>query len=144
MQPVPLGGAVSAILGVAAMPGQLVVARRLTQAPHGRQINHARAGLIEVDMGVRQAESDVDGPPPPKHEESKMPAMMLDMTRTAARISSTWLIASICALAAPAHSQQNAPAAVPVGTVIAEKQPISKALDFVASMRSTASTSGRA
>ena len=82
-------------------------------------------------MGVRQAESDVDGPPPPKHEESKMPAMMLDMTRTAARISSTWLIASICALAAPAHSQQNAPAAVPVGTVIAEKQPISKALDFV-------------
>jgi membrane fusion protein (multidrug efflux system) len=29
------------------------------------------------------------------------------------------------------HSQQNAPATVPVGTVIAEKQPIAKALDFV-------------
>jgi membrane fusion protein (multidrug efflux system) len=42
-----------------------------------------------------------------------------------------WATACICALAPPAHSQQDAPAAIPVGTVIAEKEPISKMQDFV-------------
>jgi len=42
-----------------------------------------------------------------------------------------WAIASLCVAVAPARSQQGAPATIPVGTVLAEKQPISKALDFV-------------
>jgi membrane fusion protein, multidrug efflux system len=42
-----------------------------------------------------------------------------------------WASALLCALVVPARSQQGAPATVPVTTVIAEKQPISKALDFV-------------
>ena len=37
----------------------------------------------------------------------------------------------ICALAAPALGQQAAPAAVPVGTVVAERKPIAKSLDYV-------------
>ena len=41
-----------------------------------------------------------------------------------------WATALISALAAPSYAQQNAPA-IPVGIVIAEKQPISKTLDFV-------------
>jgi membrane fusion protein, multidrug efflux system len=41
-----------------------------------------------------------------------------------------WASALICAIARPAYAQ-NAPAAVPVGTVIAQRQPISKGLDFV-------------
>jgi membrane fusion protein (multidrug efflux system) len=41
-----------------------------------------------------------------------------------------WAAALISALATPSYAQQNAPA-IPVGTVIAEKQPISKTLDFV-------------
>jgi membrane fusion protein, multidrug efflux system len=48
-----------------------------------------------------------------------------------ARMRVTILAALFCAFAAPAHSQQSAPAAIPVGVVIAEKQPISKTLDFV-------------
>jgi membrane fusion protein, multidrug efflux system len=46
----------------------------------------------------------------------------------------TWITcatAFTCALAFPAHSQQGAPSTIPVGTVIAEKQPISKTIDFV-------------
>jgi membrane fusion protein (multidrug efflux system) len=39
--------------------------------------------------------------------------------------------ALVCALATPASSQQDAPSTIPVGTVIAERAPISKALDFV-------------
>lgn len=35
------------------------------------------------------------------------------------------------AMVAPGHAQQPAPAAVPVGVVMAEKKPISKSLDFV-------------
>ncbi len=42
-----------------------------------------------------------------------------------------WAATLICSLSFPAHSQQGAPATIPVGTIIAEKQPISKALDFV-------------
>ena len=38
---------------------------------------------------------------------------------------------SMLACVSAAHSQQNTPATVAVGTVIAEKQPIAKALDFV-------------
>ena len=41
-----------------------------------------------------------------------------------------WVTAFAAALAAPSYAQQSAPA-IPVGTVIAEKQPISKTLDFV-------------
>jgi membrane fusion protein, multidrug efflux system len=37
----------------------------------------------------------------------------------------------ICALAAPALGQQPAPAAIPVGTVMAARKPIAKSLDFV-------------
>jgi hypothetical protein len=44
---------VTDILGGGAMLGQCVAARRLTQALHGRQINHARAGLIEINIGER-------------------------------------------------------------------------------------------
>src|SRR5215471_8379969 len=36
-----------------------------------------------------------------------------------------------CAFAAPAYSQQGTPSAVPVGTVVAERKPITKTLDFV-------------
>jgi len=39
--------------------------------------------------------------------------------------------ALMCALAFPASAQQDAPAAIPVGIAIAQKQPVSKALDFV-------------
>jgi membrane fusion protein (multidrug efflux system) len=41
-----------------------------------------------------------------------------------------WATALISALAAPSYAQQTAPA-VPVGTFIAEKQPVSKTQDFV-------------
>jgi membrane fusion protein, multidrug efflux system len=37
----------------------------------------------------------------------------------------------ICALAAPSLAQQPAPAAVPVGTVVAARKPIAKVVDFV-------------
>jgi membrane fusion protein (multidrug efflux system) len=37
----------------------------------------------------------------------------------------------ICGLAAPAHAQHQAPAAVPVGVVKAERKPITQTLDFV-------------
>jgi membrane fusion protein (multidrug efflux system) len=43
----------------------------------------------------------------------------------------TWLLVFILCLASQAHAQQGAPAAIPVSTVSAEKQPISKGLDFV-------------
>jgi membrane fusion protein (multidrug efflux system) len=46
----------------------------------------------------------------------------------------TWIAcatAVTCALASPGHSQQGTPSTIPVGTVIAQKQPVSKALDFV-------------
>jgi membrane fusion protein, multidrug efflux system len=39
------------------------------------------------------------------------------------------VVSSVVAL--PAHSQQGAPSAVPVGTIIAERKPISKTSDFV-------------
>jgi membrane fusion protein, multidrug efflux system len=37
----------------------------------------------------------------------------------------------ICELAVPALGQQGAPAAVPIGTVMAERKPIAKSFDFV-------------
>ena len=37
----------------------------------------------------------------------------------------------VCAFAAPAYPQQSAPATVPVGTVAAERKPVTKTLDFV-------------
>jgi membrane fusion protein (multidrug efflux system) len=46
----------------------------------------------------------------------------------------TWITcatAFTCALASSTHSQQGAPSAIPVGIIIAQKQPVSKALDFV-------------
>ena len=42
-----------------------------------------------------------------------------------------WAAVLTCGFVAPAYSQQGAPAAVPVGIVIAERTPISKTLDFV-------------
>jgi membrane fusion protein, multidrug efflux system len=45
-------------------------------------------------------------------------------------IRATWATAFICALASPAYPQQSPPA-TPVGTVVAEKQPISQTRDFV-------------
>jgi membrane fusion protein (multidrug efflux system) len=36
-----------------------------------------------------------------------------------------------CVIALPAYSQQGAPSAVPVGTIIAERKPISRTFDFV-------------
>ena len=42
-----------------------------------------------------------------------------------------WAFVLICALAPPAYAQQGAPSTIPVGTVMAKRQPISKALDFV-------------
>src|SRR5580704_4862227 len=42
-----------------------------------------------------------------------------------------WATALICALPCPASSQQGAPDAIPVGIAIAQRQPVSKALDFV-------------
>ena len=41
-----------------------------------------------------------------------------------------WAAVLTCVFAAPAYSQ-DAPSAVPVGIVIAERKPISKTLDFV-------------
>jgi membrane fusion protein (multidrug efflux system) len=42
-----------------------------------------------------------------------------------------WAFVLICALAPPAYALQGAPYTIPVGTVMAQRQPISKALDFV-------------
>jgi membrane fusion protein, multidrug efflux system len=42
-----------------------------------------------------------------------------------------WATALVCALPCPASSQQGAPDAIPVGIAIAQRQPVSKALDFV-------------
>jgi membrane fusion protein (multidrug efflux system) len=47
------------------------------------------------------------------------------------RPKTIWAAILTCVFAAPAYSQQGAPSAVPVGIVIAERKPISKALDFV-------------
>jgi membrane fusion protein (multidrug efflux system) len=40
-------------------------------------------------------------------------------------------IVAVCVAVMPAFAQQGAPSAVPVGTVMAERKPISKSLDFV-------------
>src|SRR5271166_6169049 len=61
--------------------------------------------------------------------QSREEITMRAMTRTPTW--PVWAIASLCVAVAPARSQQGAPATIPVGTVLAEKQPISKALDFV-------------
>jgi membrane fusion protein, multidrug efflux system len=50
---------------------------------------------------------------------------MRALTRTACATAVT------CALVSSVHSQQGTPSTIPVGTVIAEKQPVSKMLDFV-------------
>ena len=42
-----------------------------------------------------------------------------------------WTAVLLCTFAVPASPQQSAPPAIPVGTVLAKKQPISKALGFV-------------
>ncbi|OLB75420.1 MAG: efflux transporter periplasmic adaptor subunit [Alphaproteobacteria bacterium 13_2_20CM_2_64_7] len=42
-----------------------------------------------------------------------------------------WAAILTCVFAAPIYSQQGTPSAIPVGTIIAERKPISKALDFV-------------
>src|SRR6516225_9458973 len=42
-----------------------------------------------------------------------------------------WVAILLCTFAVPASSQQSAPPAIPVGTVLAKKQPISKTLGFV-------------
>ena len=60
-----------------------------------------------------------------------MRAMALVMPGLARIGWTTPAMTLMCALAAPAHSQQGAATTVPVTTVIAEKQPISKGLDFV-------------
>jgi membrane fusion protein (multidrug efflux system) len=43
----------------------------------------------------------------------------------------TWGTIFVCASALPAYSEQSAPTTVPVGTVVAQKQPIAQTLDFV-------------
>ena len=60
-----------------------------------------------------------------------MRAMALVMPSWARIFWATPAMTLMCALAAPAYSQQGASTTVPVATVIAEKQPISKGLDFV-------------
>src|SRR5215831_12596788 len=42
-----------------------------------------------------------------------------------------WMIWAVCGLAGPAFAQQGQPTTVPVGTVLAERRPITKTLDFV-------------
>ena len=54
----------------------------------------------------------------------------INIKRTEMR-ATIWAAVLTCGFVAPAYSQQGAPAAVPVGTVIAERKPISKTLDFV-------------
>jgi membrane fusion protein (multidrug efflux system) len=60
-----------------------------------------------------------------------METMQLKTQRGATMRLSLCASVVICGLAVPALGQQGAPAAVPVGTVMAERKPIAKTFDFV-------------